>query len=66
MAPGSINPGECMESIPVFDILKYQFPVSFRLKKENHVNGYFCKYSFYVWGSIQKMLKTLCDETENH
>jgi len=55
-----------MESVPVFDILKYQFPVSFRLKKENHGNGYFCKYSFYVWGTIQKVLKTLCNETENH
>jgi len=28
-----------LESVPVFDILKYQFPVSFRLKKENHGNG---------------------------
>jgi hypothetical protein len=29
------------ESIPVFDIQKYQFPVSFRLKKENHGNRVF-------------------------
>jgi hypothetical protein len=33
--------GGKLESVPVFDILKYQFPVSFRLKKENHGNGLF-------------------------